>query len=111
MDTYRYACVVDSEGGYVDMVLLIDDVVQRYTMQPRENLVDAPCPTAVFCRPRWTGTTWEETATPEELAAWEAKRNPPRPEPTPDPADTISALQQQVADLQAQMAALTGGEA
>ena len=85
--------------------------IQWYTLKPGEQLIKVACPVSSYCRPRWTGETWVETATPEELAAWEAERNPPRPEPTPDPTDTIAALQQQVADLQAQMAALTGGEA
>lgn len=104
----EYKCVIDKDYNYVDLVLLIDRVVQRYGMRPGEALIDAPCPTADYCRPRWTGDAWEETATPEELAAWEAKMHPPVPDPQPDPTETISALQQQVADLQAQMAALTG---
>ena len=108
---YKYACVVNAEGYYVDFVLVVADQVQYYAQQPGEALIDSACPVGDFCRPRWTGNAWEETATPEELAAWEAEMHPPMPDPQPDPADTISALQQQVADFQAQMAALTGGDA
>ena len=107
---YRYACIIDADNVYVDFVLVIGDEVQYYTLRPGETVIDAPCPVADFCRPRWTGNAWEETATPEELAAWEAEMHPPMPDPPPDPVETIADLQRQLADLQAQMAALTGGE-
>jgi hypothetical protein len=42
-------------------------------------------------------------------ARWDGEKLIELPaDPEPDPAETISALQQQVADLQAQMSALTG---
>ena len=107
---YKYVCIIDAENFYVDFALVIDDVLQNYTLRPGETLIDASCPVTDFCRPRWTGNAWEETATPEELAAWEAEMHPPLPDPQPDPAETIAALQRQVTNLQAQMAALTGGE-
>lgn len=53
-------------------------------------------------------TVWGDAPTVEDP---EPPANPPTIDPQPDPTETIAALQQQVADLQAQMAALTGGEA
>jgi hypothetical protein len=117
---YKHSCVLDASGYYKTLVLVllepesagsIRENIQYYALATGEQLLDTKLPTG-YVRARWNGTTWEEGATPEEIERWEQEHpQPPLPPPQPDPAETISALQQQVADLQAQMAALTGGEA
>lgn len=117
---YKHACVIDASGYYKTLVLMLlepnpaggtSEIIQYYELADGERLLDA-APPAGYVKARWTGAGWEEGATPEEMERWEQEHpHPPLPDPQPDPAGTIAALQQQVADLQAQMAALTGGDA
>lgn len=87
---YRYACVIDANSIYQDLVMLHWGrenpaqtqgwQVQGYTLAAGEQLLDAAPPVlrphagaAGFVSPRWdSGTSaWVEAATEEEIAAWE----------------------------------------
>ena len=80
---FKQYCVVDYQNNYKTLVMCDqkkEDEQRKvlfYDLLPGERLIDAPCPVTSFCRPRWTGESWEETATPEELATWESEWNPP----------------------------------
>lgn len=111
---YRYACVIDANSIYQDLVMLHWGrenpaqtqgwQVQGYTLAAGEQLLDAAPPVlrphagaAGFVSPKWdSGTSaWVEAATEEEIAAWEAEH--------PDPnAKTLEELR---ADKEAQLSA------
>lgn len=111
---YRYACVIDANSIYQDLVMLHWGrenpaqtqgwQVQGYTLAAGEQLLDAAPPVlrphagaAGFVSPKWdSGTSaWVEAATEEEIAAWELAH--------PDPnARTLEELR---ADKEAQLSA------
>lgn len=111
---YRYACVIDANSIYQDLVMLHWGrenpaqtqgwQVQGYTLAAGEQLLDAAPPVlrphagaAGFVSPKWdSGTSaWVEAATEEEIAAWEAEH--------PDPnAKTLEELR---ADKEAEISA------
>ena len=117
----KYACVVDAEGHYKTLVLLILEAnpetgqetprVQHYTLQEGETLVETAVPplrlhagTPGFVRPRWDGGKWVEAAKKAEIAAWEAEH--------PDP--NARTPEEQLADKLAELsgacnAAITAG--
>ena len=109
--SYRHACVVDAQGDYKTLVLVLTeqdeqgaqrDEIQYYTLGDGESLVDAAAPSTRpyagaegFVKPRWDGAGWTEGATAEEVATWEQEHPaPPAPEPT-----AVDVLGQQVAQL------------
>lgn len=136
---YKHCCVVDREGFYKTLVLVLlepDDTgqivekIQYYELNEGEQLLEAAAPSA-YVRPQWDGETWAEGATPEEIEAWEQEHPaPPPPIPTPEQQQlaaltltqaqqdaaisqqeaTITQLQQTNAALMLQLAqAQTGG--
>lgn len=93
---YKHCCVVDAGSYYKTFVLVLvepdleaggtREIVQYYTLQPGETLIDTKAPAmrphagAVgFVRPRWDAETsqWTEGATAAETAAWEAENPGP----------------------------------
>ena len=64
---YKHYCVIDSQGYYVTLVLVVDGVVQNYTLKEGERLIDAAPPDG-YIKPIWNGSTWAESATAEEIA-------------------------------------------
>ena len=83
MNDYKYACVVDANGFYKTLVVLFltesfstdadtpakaEWVVQSYKLADGDILVETQQPGGML-KPRWTGTTWEEAATAEEIEA------------------------------------------
>jgi|GEM_PF-5980329 len=71
-----HRCVVDSNGIYVTFVLLMEQpdgskAPYSYSLKSGESLLDASPPSNMIT-PRWISTAWEETASPEEIAAAEA---------------------------------------
>lgn len=111
----KYACVLDAEGFYKTLVLLLGELgeeqIQYYTLQEGERLLEREAPNHKpyadadgFIKPKWSTQIWVEGATAEEISAWE--RQHPAPEPTPPTSDEINA--QAIAELsllQAQQAA------
>lgn len=104
-----YRCVIDADGYYVTLVLLIEQpdgstALYAYTLGSGETLIDASPPSNLI-KPRWTGSEWTEGATEEEIVAWEQEHpTPPSPDPTPEQRITqLEALdavkQQQIDDL------------
>ena len=100
--TYKHYCVIDAQNRYKTLVLVINEPdetgelqekVQYYTLLEGERLIDA-APPAIrpyagadgFIKPVWKGSKWMESATNEEIAAWEAERPAP-PSPTPSRED------------------------
>lgn len=65
---YKHCCVIDTNGYYRDLVLVVDGTIQYYSLNKGETLIDAPTP-ADFIKPRWNGKEWTEGATAEEIAA------------------------------------------
>lgn len=114
----RLMCVVDAAGNYVELVqvtITYDEgwetkgalfTTYCYTMQDGETLVDSPQPPptrrhaggAGLVQPVWDfkGKAWVETATAEELAAWELEH------PAPEPAGPteLQLAQQSITDLE-----------
>lgn len=93
--SYKHCCVVDADGNYKDFVLVllaptedgdIKEEIQYYALKDGDTLVDALPPTSTV-KPRWDGTGWVETATPDEIAA----ANPP-----PTAAQQIASLKAQL---------------
>ncbi len=111
---YRYACVIDANSIYQDLVMLHWGrenpaqtqgwQVQGYTLAEGEQLVDTAPPTvrphagaAGLVSPKWDSdaSAWVEAATEEEIAAWEAEH--------PDPnAKTLEELR---SDKEAELSA------
>lgn len=102
---YKHCCVIDADCKYKTLVLVMSgvdengnlvDEVLNYTLLSGERLVNANPPhmrvnaeTDGFINPVWDFgiEAWVETATAEEIAAWEAANPAPIPEPTPSPED------------------------
>lgn len=111
---YRYACVIDANSIYQDLVMLHWGrenpaqtqgwQVQGYTLAAGEQLLDAAPPVlrphagaAGLISPKWDAetSTWVEAATEEEIAAWEDEH--------PDPnAKTLEELR---ADKESELSA------
>ena len=81
MTNYKHCCIINTAGYYQTFVLVllvpqedgtVENNVQGYGPLPGEQLIDALPPTG-FVKAHWTGTAWEEGATTDELAAWEAE--------------------------------------
>ena len=71
-----HRCVIDRDSCYVEFVLLVEQedgstAPHAYTLKPGETLIEASPPSDMIAA-HWTGDAWEETASPEEIAAAEA---------------------------------------
>ena len=119
---YRYACVIDANSIYQDLVMLHWGrenpaqtqgwQVQGYTLAAGEQLLDAAPPVlrphagaAGFVSPRWdSGTSaWVEAATEEEIAAWELAH--PDPNARTLEEEKAARIAQSKADLDAYLLA------
>ena len=112
----KCAYVIDAEGFCVDFVRV--DFVPNYDengpcegtheevyyrkMREGESLVYEPTPTIRthagtpgILKFRWNGAAWEEGATPEEIAAWEAEHPVPPPDP-PTVEDRVKLVEAQI---------------
>lgn len=111
---YAHRCVVGTDGNYVDyvQVALVDydgeirEEPRYYTPGDGERLVDTVPPVkrpyagaAGFIAPRWDDDAgaWKETATAEEIAAWEAEH--------PAPVEERNELLERIAALEEELAA------
>lgn len=77
-------CVIDSLGNYVTNVLFDGQNILYYTLKDGESLISARPPIQRPCAgahglisPMWGESAWEEKATNEEIAAWEAEHPAP----------------------------------
>ena len=122
MNNEKHCSVIDAEGRRVTYVLVkirdkpLEDggterveEVQNYTLKVGEQLVDAQPPvmrthagSIGFVSPVWGGSDWQETATADEIAAWEQAH--PAPEVKPAPM-TNAELEAENKLLKAQIAA------
>ena len=121
--TYQYYCVVDPPGNYKTLVVAHvtpgepdgeNIEVISYRLAEGEELIRTAAPVMRqhagmegFLKPRWEGersTTaaiigyWVESATPEEIAAWEAEH----PAPPAPPPNRVEVLEAEVTRLRAQ---------
>ena len=123
MKTENHCSVIDAVGRHVTYVLVkicdkpLEDggteqveEVQNYTLKDGEQLVDASPPvmrqhagSTGFISPVWGGSDWQETATADEIAAWEQEH--PAPEVKPSPKSNAE-LESENAKLQQQVSAL-----
>lgn len=110
---YAHYCVIDAQNAYKMFVLVLleqdgtgmqKEVIQYYTLLEGERLIDAAPPVIRpyagadgFIKPVWEGSEWMESATDEEITAWEAE-HPAPPSPTP------SREQQGLADIALKLA-------
>ena len=81
MENYKHNCVIDANGVYVDLVLVLlsdkgEPEVQGYTLHEGESIIDFAAPEIKkqagdpgLVVPKWNGTQWIESATAEQLAA------------------------------------------
>lgn len=125
MNNEKHCSVIDAEGRHVTYVLVkirdkpleLEDggtkqieEVQNYTLKVGEQLVDASPPvmrqhagSTGFISPIWGGSDWQETATADEIAAWEKEHPAPEVKPAPKSNAELEAenatLRQQVSAL------------
>ena len=123
MKNEKHCSVVDAEGKHVTYVLVkirdkpLEDgtteqveEIQNYTLKDGEQLVDAQPPVmrthagiTGFLSPVWGGSDWQETATADEIAAWEQAHPAPEVKPAPKSNAELEAenatLRQQVSAL------------
>lgn len=123
MNNEKHCSVIDAEGRHVTYVLVkirdkpLEDgsterveEVQNYTLKDGEQLVDTQPPvmrqhagSTGFLSPVWGGSDWRETATADEIAAWEKKHPAPEIKPAPKSNAELEAenatLRQQVSAL------------
>ena len=124
MNKEKHCSVIDAEGRHVTYVLVkirdkpLEDggteqieEVQNYTLKDGEQLVDAQPPvmrqhagSSGFISPVWDGSQWAETATADEIAAWEQAHPAPEVEPSPK---SNAELEQENKLLKAQLNAAT----
>ena len=99
---HAHYCVIDAQNAYKMFVLVLleqdgtgmqKEVIQYYTLSEGERLIDAAPPVMRpyigadgFIKPVWEGSKWMESATNEEITAWEAE-HPAPPSPTPSRED------------------------
>lgn len=123
MNNEKHCSVIDAEGRHVTYVLIkirdkpLEDggteqveEVQNYTLKDGEQLVDTQPPvmrqhagSTGFLSPVWGGSDWRETATADEIAAWEKEH--PAPEVKPSPKSNAE-LEAENATLRQQVSAL-----
>ena len=123
MKTEKHCSVIDAVGRHVTYVLVkirdkpLEDggteqveEVQNYTLKDGEQLVDASPPvmrqhagSTGFISPIWGGSDWQETATADEIAAWEQEHPAPEIKPAPK---TNAELESENAKLKQQVSAL-----
>lgn len=123
MNKEKHCSVIDAEGKHVTYVLVkirdkpLEDgtteqveEIQNYTLNDGEQLVDAQPPvmrqhagSTGFIAPIWGGSDWQETATADEIAAWEQAH--PAPEVVPIPKSNAE-LESENAKLKQQVSAL-----
>ena len=123
MNKEKHCSVIDAEGRHVTYVLVkirdkpLEDggteqieEVQNYTLKDGEQLVDASPPSmrqhaggTGFISPIWDGSQWVETATADEIAAWEQEHPAPEVKPAPK---TNAELESENAKLKQQVSAL-----
>ena len=123
MKTEKHCSVIDAEGKHVTYVLVkirdkpLEDggaeqieEVQNYTLKDGVQLVDASPPSmrqhagsTGFISPIWGGSDWQETATADEIAAWEQEHPAPEIKPAPK---TNAELESENAKLKQQVSAL-----
>nr|DAF84342.1 MAG TPA: hypothetical protein [Caudoviricetes sp.] len=123
MKTEKHCSVIDAEGKHVTYVLVkirdkpLEDgtteqveEIQNYILKDGEQLVDAQPPimrthagSTGFLSPIWGGSQWAETATADEIAAWEQEHPAPEVVPTPK---TNAELESENAKLKQQVSAL-----
>ena len=123
MKTEKHCSVIDAVGRHVTYVLVkirdkpLEDggteqfeAVQNYTLKDGEQLVDASPPvmrqhagSTGFVSPVWGGSDWQETATADEIAAWEKEHPAPEIKPAPK---TNAELESENAKLKQQVSAL-----
>ena len=122
MNNEKHCSIIDAEGRHVTYVLVKirdkpledggteqNEEVQNYTLKAGEQLVDAQPPvmrthagSTGFLSPVWGGSDWQETATADEIAAWEQAH--PAPEVVPSPKSNAE-LEAENKLLKAQIAA------
>lgn len=121
---YKHCCVIDAQNRYKTLVLVVNESdetgeiqerVQYYTLLEGERLIDTAPPVMRphagadgFIKPAWEGSEWIESATSEEIEAWEAEHPAPPPGP-PSESERIASLETQMTD--AQMALVEAYEA
>lgn len=96
--TYKHCSVIDRDGFQTEFVLVVDGVIQYYTLKNGETLVDGP-PSLDLLRPRWNGTEWLESASPEELAAREAEQAALTRPALPTIAERLEAVEEALTDI------------
>lgn len=120
----RHCCVIDAAQKYVTFVLVQNverpqkdgstveaEEILHYKLKDGETLIDAMPPVqrqhagqTGFLAPVWDGEAWSETATADEIAAWEQAH--PAPEVKPAPKSNAE-LEQENKLLKAQLNAAT----
>lgn len=98
-----HRCVIDQDGYYITLVLLIEQpdgstAPYAYMLCPGDTLIETP-PPANMLKPRWVDAAWEETASPKEIEDWKASKPVPLPAMPTKTEQDITALQLALAEL------------
>ena len=119
----RHCSVIDAKGEFVTFVLVqthdqtnergeTESVqeIKSYSLKDGEQLVDARPPvmrqhagSVGYIAPVWDGSQWAETATADEIAAWEQAHPAPEVQPAPK---SNAELETENATLRQQVSAL-----
>lgn len=103
-------CIVDEQNMFVDFVVAYEEAsgelfVTAHELEDGEKLLEIPHPGDIV-KPHWTGSEWEEYATPEEIEEWNKRRQEEESiwnetiDPSPTQDQRLAALEQQTADTQ-----------
>jgi hypothetical protein len=100
----RQALVINQEGFLVEHVAVDPETLMpfAYELAPGESVVTDVVDALDMLKPRWDGSQWHETATPEEIEA-------AQPEPPPDPYEPsnypppIDRLYEHIVQLEARV--------
>ena len=101
-------CIIDAQNMFVGFVVAYAEedsdefFIPGRELEDGERLLEIPHPCEIV-KPHWTGSEWEEFATPEEVAERNKKQGAFDDEPLdfgPTQEQRISALEQQTTDTQ-----------
>ena len=110
---YKYMCIIDAHDIFIDFVVSYIDEASGELFAPKlevgKRLLEAPHPGEIV-KPHWTGSEWEEYATPEEVEERNGQRRKEESiwgesfDPGPTQDQRLAVLEQQTTDTQLALA-------
>lgn len=112
---YKHMCIIDAHNMFVGFVVAYasgnsdDYTIPGRELEDGERLLEIPHP-GEMVKPYWTGSKWEEYATPEEVEEWDEQRREEESVwgesfgPGQTQEQRLTALEQQTTDTQLALA-------